>query len=121
MLSRRAPSNEQPTAHDAVDQQEVFRVTHPFHPLFGREFVLIERRNAWGEERVYFHDDAGRLRRLATAWTNAVAPDPFETVSAGRSHFRVDNLLQLAALSARMSDAKGSVRASRRMSKMSSK
>jgi len=50
-----------------------------------------------------------------------VAPDPFETVSAGRSHFRVDNLLQLAALSARMSDAKGSVRASRRMSKMSSK
>jgi hypothetical protein len=51
-----------------------------------------------------------------------VAPDPFETVSAGRSHFRVDNLLQLVALISRLSKAKkGSVRASRRMPKVSSK
>ncbi|MBK8580237.1 MAG: hypothetical protein IPN78_19215 [Candidatus Accumulibacter sp.] len=85
---RRAPSHEQPTADDAFDQQQVFRVTHPFHPLFGREFVLIERRNAWGEERVHFHDDSGRVRRLTAAWTSAVAPDPFASVSAGRSHFR---------------------------------
>ena len=50
-----------------------------------------------------------------------MAPDPFETVSAGRSHFRVDNLLQLVALIARLSEAKGSVRASPRMPKVSSK
>ncbi|HRJ25521.1 MAG TPA: DUF5372 family protein, partial [Thauera sp.] len=117
----RAPSNEQPTARDAVGGQEVFQVTHPFHPLFGREFVLIERRNAWGEERVYFHDDTGRVRRLTAAWTNAVAPDPFERVSAGRSHFRVDHLLHLVALIARQNEAKGALRARPRSRKVSSK
>ncbi|WP_208461047.1 DUF5372 family protein, partial [Paraburkholderia mimosarum] len=34
---------------------QLVRVTHPFHPLRGQEFVLLERRCAWGEERVYFH------------------------------------------------------------------
>uniref|UniRef100_UPI0028C3DE11 DUF5372 family protein n=1 Tax=Pseudoxanthomonas sp. TaxID=1871049 RepID=UPI0028C3DE11 len=102
-------------------QQQVFRVTHPFHPLFGREFVLIERRNAWGEERVYFHDDTGRVRRLTAAWTSAVAADPFASVSAGRSHFRVDDLLHLVALIARQSEAQGSVGASSRQRKVSRK
>jgi len=114
-----AHSHEQPTADDAFDQQQVFRVTHPFHPLFGREFVLIERRNAWGEERVYFHDDSGRVRRLTAAWTSAVAPDPFASVSAGRSHFRVDDLLHLVALIVRQSAAQGAAGASSRQRKVS--
>jgi hypothetical protein len=117
----RALSNEQPTARDAVDPQELFRIIHPFHPLFGREFVLIERRNAWGEERVYFYDDTGRLRRLTAAWTSAVAPNRFETVSAGRSHFRVEDLLHLVALIARQEEAKGSGKASSRSHKVSRK
>jgi len=119
--AREDVSHEQPTARNAVDGQEVFQITHPFHPLFGREFVLIERRNAWGEERVYFHDDSGRVRRLTAAWTNAVAPDPFERVSAGRSHFRVDHLLHLVALIARQNEAKGALKASPRPRKVSSK
>jgi hypothetical protein len=86
---------------------------------FGREFVLIERRNAWGEERVYFHDDSGRVRRLTAAWTSAVAPDPFASVSAGRSHFRVDDLLHLVALIVRQSAAQGSAGASSRQRKVS--
>lgn len=83
--------------------------------------MLIERRNAWGEERVYFHDDTGRVRRLTAAWTNAVAQVPFEMVSAGRSHFRVDDLLHLVTLIARQNEAKGSVGASLRPRKVSSK
>jgi hypothetical protein len=93
----------------------------PSIPSFGREFVLIERRNAWGEERVYFHDDTGRVRRLTAAWTSAVAADPFASVSAGRSHFRVDDLLHLVALIARQSEAQGSVGASSRQRKVSRK
>lgn len=96
----------QSTTDDEVDLYQTFRITHPFHPLHGREFALIERRNAWGEERVYFCDDSGRLRRLAASWTNAAAPDPFDVVSAGRSHFRVNDLLQLVALIERHNSAK---------------
>jgi len=87
---------------------QFFRVTHPFHPLYGREFRLVDRRNTWGEDRVYFHDQAGVLRRLPTAWTNAAAPNPFDAVSAGRSAFRVDDLLQLVALITRYRQANAS-------------
>jgi hypothetical protein len=38
---------------------QTFRVTHPFHPLSGRTFQLIECRQTWGEYRVFFHDDGG--------------------------------------------------------------
>ncbi len=100
------PSNKQPTTDDQLDPHKVFQVTHPFHPLYGQEFALIERRSAWGEERVYFHDDSGRLRRIAAAWTNAAGPDPFDMVSGGRSHFRIDDLLQLVALIERQNAAK---------------
>lgn len=100
-------SQKQPTTPDPIDGQQVLRITHPFHPLFGREFVLVERRCAWGEERVYFYDETGRLRRLAATWTTAVAPTPFEAVSAGRSHFRIVDLLQLVTLIARQKETKG--------------
>jgi hypothetical protein len=80
------------------NEAQVVRITHPFHPLCGREFILLERRSVWGDERVYFHDDAGRLRRLPIAWSNIGTPDAFEVISAGRSHFRVEDLLQLVSL-----------------------
>ncbi|WP_188130888.1 Y4bD/Y4pK family protein [Paraburkholderia panacisoli] len=81
------------------------RVTHPFHPLRGQEFVLLERRSTWGEERVYFHDETGRLRRLPASWTSAAAPNAFEVLSAGRSAFRVEDLLHLVGLIARHREA----------------
>jgi len=56
------------TARDSIDEERVFRVTHPFHPWCGRTFELLERRTTWGEDRVYFHDEAGQLRRLPAAW-----------------------------------------------------
>jgi hypothetical protein len=47
---------------------------------------------------VYFLDGKKRLRHLATSWTDAADPDLFVTIAAGRSHFRIDDLLELAAL-----------------------
>jgi hypothetical protein len=55
---------------------------------------------------VYFHDDAGRLRHLPAAWTSAAAPNAFEAISAGRSQFRVEDLLRLVALIARQIEVK---------------
>src|SRR5262249_57204519 len=73
-------------------------VTHPFHPLSGREFELVTARQAWGEDRVYFHDEAGRLLHMPLEWTSAEAPDPFRTLAAGRCQFRPADLLRLADL-----------------------
>jgi len=73
-------------------------VTHPFHPLHGREFEMIEYRQAWGENRVYFLDSSGQMQRLAASWTDVVGEDPFVAVAAGRSPLRLEDLLQLVDL-----------------------
>ena len=81
---------------------QTFRVTHPFHPLRGRVFQLIECRQTWGEYRVYFQDDAGQLARLPRQWTDLVADDPAVMVGAGRAHFRYDDLCRLVDLLTRL-------------------
>ncbi len=55
-------------------------------------------RHTWGEERVYYQDQAGALRSMPTAWTSLAPVDPFVRLAAGRSAFRVTDLLELARL-----------------------
>lgn len=42
-------------------------------------------------------DTRGKLRSMRTAWTILAEPDLFAKTSAGRSWFRIDDLLRLAA------------------------
>src|SRR5260370_35918672 len=91
-------SQKQSTTLNPLDGTQLFRIPHVFHPPYGRDFTLVDRRNAWGEDRVFFHDDAGKLRRVPAGWTSAAPPDAFVEISAGRSHFRIEDLLQLVAL-----------------------
>ena len=74
----------------------LFRVIHPYHPLFQQEFEAVTFRQNWGEDRVWFHDNNGRLHSVPTAWTDAAPVDPFMVVAAGRSLFRVVDLLELS-------------------------
>jgi hypothetical protein len=74
------------------------RVTHPFHPLFGQEFVFITTRQAWGRWRVQYYDVEGVMRSLPAAWTDAGAIDPFVVRAAGRSILHVIDLVALTEL-----------------------
>ncbi|MGH9187575.1 MAG: DUF5372 family protein, partial [Acidimicrobiales bacterium] len=76
------------TPPDPTGEQRPVRVTHPFHPWYGREFVFVALRQTWGENRAFFLDEDGMLKSLPTAWTDAAAPDVFVAVAAGRSPFR---------------------------------
>ena len=73
-------------------------MTHPYHPLSGHEFELAACWHTWGEHRVYFKDQMGELRSLPARWTSVAAPDPYVEMSAGRSYFRVEDLLILVGL-----------------------
>ena len=74
-------------------------MTHPFHPLFGRELSLVDRRiRGTGGDRAYFYDEHGRLESIPIAWTDSAVEDPFVVISAGRAHFRVEDLLRLSTL-----------------------
>ena len=73
-------------------------MTHPFHPLFGREFELVVHRQNWGEDRVHLHDQDGVLFSLPAAWTDVAAVDPFVVIAEGRCPFTTAGLLGLADL-----------------------
>jgi len=73
-------------------------VTHPFHPLFGRRFVFGGVRQTWGDHRVFLLDENGMQHSLPVGWTDAAVPDVFVAMAAGRSAFRVSDLIELAVL-----------------------
>jgi len=77
---------------------ETFQVTHPFHPLKGKQYALITYRHNWGEDLVYYHDKRGRLCRIPASWTNVIPPDPFVALAGRRSPFRISDLLELSRL-----------------------
>ena len=73
-------------------------MTHPFHPLYGRDFEFVAYRQNWGEDRVHLHDESGQLFSLPAAWTDVAAAVPFVVVAAGRCPFTTDGLLAAADL-----------------------
>jgi Family of unknown function (DUF5372) len=73
-------------------------VTHPFHPLAGRDFEFVAYRQNWGEDRVHLHDENGRVFSLLAGWTDASPADPFMVIADGRCPFTTDGLLAVADL-----------------------
>jgi hypothetical protein len=56
----------------------------------------VPRKGFTPEDRVWFQDKFGRLHSLPTSWTDVGAADPFIALAAGRSLFRVADLIELA-------------------------
>jgi hypothetical protein len=73
-------------------------VTHPFHPLRGREYEWVDRRVSWGERRLYYYDSKRRLTYIPEVWTSLAAPEPLDVFAAGAVLFRVEDLLRLVTL-----------------------
>jgi hypothetical protein len=99
--SRRAHSHAVSTAPISRSAGRCFRVIHPFHPWLGREFELVVHRRTWGEDRVFFCDERGRLVALPASWTDFLSPDPFVkgcrlTLESGESDKRLDGIVSSA-------------------------
>jgi hypothetical protein len=79
-------------------ESQKFRITHPFHPLTGREFEALTRKEHGGEQRVCFVDKKGRQCEIPLRWTDLAPEDAIATLAAGKSWFRAADLLELARL-----------------------
>ncbi|MFJ8391032.1 DUF5372 family protein [Streptomyces sp. NPDC094438] len=84
-------------------------ITHPFHPWHGRSYEFVVRRRNWGEDRVCFHDETGRVVSVPTSWTDVADEDPFVVMAAGRCPFRLGDLLRLAGLLDQLASRPGDV------------
>lgn len=72
------------------------RVTHPFHPLNGKQFVCVgERYNVHGK-RLLLQVDEVRICSVPPQWTDLAVPDPEIVIGNGCALFRVADLLELA-------------------------
>ena len=65
-------------------------------------FRLESYRQAWGEQRVYFYDEDGRLQQLPASWTDVEGRNPFVEIAAGRANFRFADLRDLAQMLERL-------------------
>lgn len=72
------------------------RVTHPFHPLSGRELVCVGERYNMHGKRLLLRIDDDRVCSVPPQWTNRGAPDPETAVSGGRACIHIADLLGLA-------------------------
>ncbi len=59
---------------------------------------MVTVRNNWGEQLIYYRDRRRQLSSIPAGWTDLEPPDPFVTISAGRSPFRLEDLLELVRL-----------------------
>ncbi|HWS98159.1 MAG TPA: DUF5372 family protein [Candidatus Methylomirabilis sp.] len=79
-----------------------FKITHPFHPWSGQEFDLVTHLHTWGEDRVYFQrKESEHLVSVPAIWTDVVPQDSVVQLAAGRSLFRIPDLLELVQMGER--------------------
>jgi hypothetical protein len=77
---------------------DLVRITHPFHPLSGKQLVCVaERCNRYGK-RLLLQVDDGTICSVPQDWTDLVTPDPEIVIGKHRAFFRVADLLELARL-----------------------
>jgi len=95
-------SSPQPTASGAEELSCRARITHPFHPRRGEEVEVVVRRSNWGEDRIFYRGPHGHIASMPARWTNLAPDNDFIAAAAGRAQFRVDDLLELVDLVARL-------------------
>ena len=92
-------------SHQSLDNK-TFRIIHPFHPYRNIEFEIDHVKRIAYESRVFFFNTKGRKSSVPLNWTDIGPKDPFVVVSAGRSLYRVEDLLGLVRLIEEISGAK---------------
>ena len=98
-MTRKPHWPESSTAADANALGRRFKIIHPFHPWSGQEFDLVTYLHTWGENRVYFQrKESEHLVSVPASWTDVVPQDPVVQLAAGRSLFRVPDLLELVQI-----------------------
>ena len=86
------------TALGRNDQVQYCTITHPFHPLHGKKIKIVSLKQTWGEDRMFYRQEDGRITSIPACWTSIYELRPFNVISKGRSVFRFQELLELVRL-----------------------
>ena len=89
-----------------ANSRKTFKIIHPFIPQYNNEYEFVDRRQTWGQDRVVYFDKNRDAATILTSWTDIAETDIFVDQSAGRSHFRYVDLVELAKLLKYLKDNK---------------
>ena len=91
----------------ATASVQLVRITHPFHPLAGRQLACVGERYNRSGKRLLLRVDDKTVCSVPPQWTDLAASDPEVVMGQGRALFRVVDLLELASLVSRLSGERG--------------
>jgi hypothetical protein len=85
-------------------------ITHPFHPLLGKRFLVLKVRRVGGHEVLSLFDEDKGTIALPREWTDQAPPSPYSSVLDKPPILHATYLLKLCELIAligkRIDDAK---------------
>jgi hypothetical protein len=73
-------------------------VTHPFHPLLGKRFLVLKKRRVGGQEVLSLFDEPNGTVALPREWTDHAPPSPYATVLEPAPVLDVAGLIKLREL-----------------------
>ena len=86
-----------------IADQQLVRVTHLFHPLFGQRLPCVGRRSNRYGERLLLQAKNATVWSVSPQWTDLVSEDPEVVIGNGRALLRFSDLIELADLVGRLS------------------
>jgi len=97
-LSRSHRASQRSSTTFRAEGRKTFKIIHPFIPQYKNEHEFVERRLAWGQDRVVYFKKNGDLATIPTSWTDVAEPDLFNQQSAGRCNFKYADLVELVKI-----------------------
>jgi hypothetical protein len=94
--------------------EDLVRVTHPFHPLFAQQLPCVGRRYNRHGARLLLQAVDGVIWSVSPQWTDLASKDPELVMGDGRAVLRFSDLLELADLVTQISDKSAQTAAQKR-------
>ena len=95
------------TAHDSIAPSGSVKITHPFHPLRGKSFVVLKARFVRGVECLVLKGSASGTFAVPRDWTNHARPDAYRDADVLPGFLKLAPLLSLVELSHFISQKRG--------------
>jgi len=86
-----------PTTADQHGKQPI-KITHPFSPHRGQEYIFVDIKHVWGEDRIICCDENGNSRSFLASWTDYPSPNHYYNTKECSVDFYFDDLQILAKL-----------------------
>jgi Family of unknown function (DUF5372) len=85
-------------AHLCSQPSGLIEIVHPFHPLFGQQFLLLKSRVVSGIECVILKGSASGTFSVPKDWTSIRSGNDYEDANAPPTVLRLECLIELSEL-----------------------